>query len=315
MKYSRELVIGLMFIVALAVLYWGYSFLKGMDAFSKERIFYGQYEKVDGLTRSNPVSINGMKVGLIKSLYFNPDVSGNIIVEMAVNSDFPIAKNSVARIFSSDLMGSKAVEIILGDSEKLALSGDTLYTSIEMGIKEEVNRQVQPLKAKAENLITSIDTMVTAIQIIFNESARDNLISSFESIKSTFDNLQNTTYQVDTFLTSESNRLASIIDNLNEVTMELKNKRAEIGNTIDNFSAISDSLAKADIPKTFENANRALAELAEILRKVNESEGTAGQLVNDKELYKKLVETADAMEALLREVKENPKKFVKFSIF
>jgi len=120
---------------------------------------------------------------------------------------------------------------------------------------------------------------------------------------------------VDTFLTSESNRLASIIDNLNEITLELKNNRAKIGNTIDNFAAISDSLAKADIPQTFENANRSLAQLAEILRKVNENEGTAGQLVNDKELYNKLVETADAMEALLKEVKENPKKFVKFSIF
>ncbi|MCF8228826.1 MAG: MlaD family protein [Bacteroidales bacterium] len=315
MKYSRELVIGLMFLVALAILYWGYTFLKGMDAFSKERIFYGQYQKVDGLTRSNPVYINGMKVGLVKDLYFNPDMSGNIFVVMAVNNDFPIPKNSVARIYSSDLMGSKAVEINLGEAENLAQSGDTLFTSLEIGLKEEVNRQVQPLKAKAENLITSIDTMVTAIQVIFNENARENLISSFESIKSTFDNLQNTTYQVDTFLTSESNRLASIINNLNEVTMELRNNRESIGNTIENFSAISDSLAKADIPQTFASANKSLAELSEILRKINENEGTAGQLVNDKELYNKLVETADAMEALLKEVKENPKKFVKFSIF
>jgi phospholipid/cholesterol/gamma-HCH transport system substrate-binding protein len=314
-KYSKELVTGLMFIVALAVLIWGYDFLKGMDVFSKERIFYGKYEKVDGLMRSNPVSINGMKIGLVKDLYFDADMSGNIIVEIAISHDFPIPGNSTARIFSSDLMGSKAIEILLGTSIELAQTGDTLATGIEAGIKEEVNKQVQPLKQKAENLITSIDTMVTAIQTIFNENARENLISSFESIKSTFKNLQNTTYQVDTFMSVEKNRMASILKNLDELTTELNNNKEAMGNTIANLSQISDSLAQADIPQTFRNANLALSELAEIMRKINENEGTAGQLINDKKLYNKLVESAEAMKALMIEVKENPKRFVKFSIF
>jgi phospholipid/cholesterol/gamma-HCH transport system substrate-binding protein len=314
-KYSKELVTGLMFIVALAVLIWGYDFLKGMDVFSKERIFYGKYEKVDGLMRSNPVSINGMKIGLVKDLYFDADMSGNIIVEIAIGHDFPIPGNSTARIFSSDLMGSKAIEILLGTSIELAQTGDTLATGIEAGIKEEVNKQVQPLKRKAENLITSIDTMVTAIQTIFNENARENLISSFESIKSTFKNLQNTTYQVDTFMSVEKNRMASILKNLDELTTELNNNKEAMGNTIANLSQLSDSLAQADIPQTFRNANLALSELAEIMRKINENEGTAGQLINDKKLYNKLVESAEAMKALMIEVKENPKRFVKFSIF
>lgn len=304
-----------MFILALAVFIWGYDFLKGMDVFSKERVYYGVYNKVDGLIKSNPVSINGMKVGQVKDLYFDPNMSGNIIVEMAVNTDFPIPKNSIARIFSSDLMGSKAIEIYLGNSNTLVSNGDTLTTDIEAGIKEEVNKQVQPLKRKAEKLIESIDTMVMAIQTIFNESARENLVSSFENIKSTFKNLQHTTYQVDTFLYSESNKLAAIINNLDEITTELKKNKASMGNTIKNLETISDSLAVADIPQTFTNANKALAELADILEKVNKNEGSAGLFVNDKKLYEQMVKTTEAMEALLKDVKENPKKFVKFSVF
>lgn len=304
-----------MFIVALGVFIWGFNFLKGMDVFTQETVLYGEYKKVDGLVTSNPVMMNGMKVGQVKDVYFNPDMSGDIVVEMSLNTKFPIPKNSVAEIYSADLMGSKAVGIRIGDSQAVVESGDTLQTLIEEGIKEAVNRQVQPLKNKAENLIESIDTVVMAVQAVFSRGAREDLISSFEHIKSTLNNLQHATYQVDTFIYAETNRLSSIIHNLDEITQEIEANKHEIGNTLENLSAVSDSLAAADIPATFRAARNSLNELNSVLAKVNEGEGTAGQLINDRELYDKLTETADAMEALLRDVKENPKKFVKFSIF
>lgn len=315
MKYSRELVVGLMFILALAVFIWGYNFLKGMDVFTKEKVIYGVYDKVGGLVKSNPVSINGLKIGRVKDLYFEQNLSGNIIVEMAISSDFPIPRNSVAKIFSSDLMGSKAIEIILGNAGEYINNGDTLFTGIEAGIKEEVNRQVQPLKRKAENLIISIDSMVTAIQSIFNENARENLISSFASIENTFSNLQHATYKIDTFLLTERNHLSKIIYNIEVVTDGLMENKANIDRTLQNLAVISDSLAAAEIPASFAKARQSLEELSDILAKVNNAEGSLGLLLNDKKLYDQLNETTLSLKALVDEIKANPKKFVKFSVF
>lgn len=315
MKYSRELVIGLMFIVALAVFIWGYNFLKGISVFDKERVFYGVYDKVDGLMKSNPVSINGMKVGQVKDLYFDENYSGNIIVIFELSTDFPIPENSLARIFSSDLMGSKAVEIRLGDAKELAQSGDTLRTGIEMGIKEEVNRQVQPLKRKAENLITSIDSMVFAIQTFFNDSASQKLYNSLESIEGTFRHLNHTAYQIDTFVVVEEAKLSKVINNIEGVTATLVNNRDNINEVIANMKTITDSLAKSDIPGTFEKAKISLTKLSAILEKINQKEGTAGMLINDKKLYEQLAETTEALKGLIEEIKANPKKFVKFSVF
>lgn len=315
MKYSRELVIGLMFLVALAVFIWGYNFLKGISVFEDERVFYGVYNKVDGLMKSNPVSINGMKVGQVKDVYFDESYNGNIIVVLSLSTDFPIPQNSIARIFSSDLMGSKAVEIKLGDSKERAQSGDTLITGIEMGIKEEVNRQVQPLKRKAENLITSIDSMVMTIQTFFNDSASQKLYNSLESIESTFRHLNHTAYQIDTFVVVEERKLSKVINNIEGVTATLLGNKEKIDSVISNMKTISDSLAKADIPGAFENAKNSLAELSAILEKINQKEGTAGMLINDKKLYEQLAETSEALKKLIEEIKANPKKFVKFSLF
>lgn len=286
-----------------------------MNIFAEERNVYGVYDKVEGLMKSNPVSINGMKVGQVKDLYFEKNYSGKIIVIMSLSTDFPIPKNSIANIFSSDLMGSKAIDIRLGDSDEYIKNGDTLFTETEAGLKEAVNKQVQPLKRKAENLIISIDSMVTTIQTIFSKSARENLMKSFESIETTFDNLKHSTYQIDTFLYTEKNNLSKIIYNIEELTGALMKNKENIDKTLINLESISDSLAKADITATFANAKRSLDELSDILEKINNAEGSAGKLINDKKLYEELVQTSKELKKLISDIEANPKKYVKFSLF
>ncbi|MCK4638299.1 MAG: MCE family protein, partial [Bacteroidales bacterium] len=167
MKLSREFIVGIVFVVAIALFIWGYNYLKGWDVFTKQKSFFGIYNQVNGLMKANPVSINGLNVGQVKNLYFEDNYSGRIVVEIVVTSDFPIPVNSIAKIYSSDIMGSKAIEIVLGNSTVIAVAGDTLLTSIEAGLKEEVNRQVQPIKKKAEDLLATIDSVVTVISEIF----------------------------------------------------------------------------------------------------------------------------------------------------
>ncbi|RLD72297.1 MAG: MCE family protein, partial [Bacteroidetes bacterium] len=125
-KRYKPIIIGASFILAIAIFIWGFNFLKGTGLFNKETIYYASYERVNGLIKANPVVVNGLRVGQVKSVYFNPDMSGSIMVSMMLSTDLPIPSNSVARIFSSDLMGSKAVELVLGDSKIPIAKGDTL---------------------------------------------------------------------------------------------------------------------------------------------------------------------------------------------
>lgn len=315
MKLSREFIVGIVFIVAIALFIWGYNYLKGWDVFTKQKSFFGIYNQVNGLMKANPVSINGLNVGQVKNLYFEDNHSGRIVVEIVVTSDFPIPVNSIAKIYSSDIMGSKAIEIVLGNSTVIAVAGDTLLTSIEAGLKEEVNRQVQPIKKKAEDLLATIDSAVTVISEIFNENARRNLAQSFESIKNTLEAIQSASYEIDTLVTVERNRLADILTNIESITRNLDKNKDNINNIISNFSAISDTLAKAEIPKTFNNANIALKNIAEIADKINKGEGTIGMLIHNDSLYYQLEKSAADLNKLLEDIRNNPKKYVRFSLF
>ncbi len=314
-KRFKPVIIGASFVAAIVIFVWGFNFLKSTNLFNKETIYYASYDKVNGLIKANPVVINGLRVGQVKNVYFNPDLSGDIMVSIMLSTDFPIPNNTIARIFSSDLMGSKAVELMLGDSKDILQEGDTLPTSVEAGLMAEVNAQVQPIKKKAEDLMASIDTLVVAFQSIFNKSARENLAESFLNIEKTLANLQNATSNIDTLVVEESSRISAILINLDSLTTSLNQNRGAITNIITNFELISDSLAQSEIPGTFARLNKSLDNVQTILDKVNKGEGTLGMLMNDDSLYLELNRSATALDSLLVDIKRNPKRYVRFSLF
>lgn len=315
MKRYRHIFTGLTFIIALALFIYGYNYLKGKNILNKQTIFYAQYEEISGLEIANPVLINGLRVGQVNELYFDPSMNGDIIVVLMIEKPFPIPKDSWARIISADIMGSKAVDLDLGSSSELAMSGDTLRTSLEASLRDEVNKQVQPIKNKAENLLSSIDSLVVAIQTVFNESAVENLTKSFNDIRLTFANLQSTTSNIDTLVDQEGNRISSILENIDSLSYTLKQNRDNISTIISNFETISDSLAKSDIPGTFNRANKSLDKLEAILAQIESGEGSLGMLLYNDTLYMEVNRSAEELNKLLEDIRLNPKRYVKFSLF
>ncbi len=315
MKYKREISIGLVFIAALALFIWGFNYLKGFNLLKDQRMLYAVYDRVSGLSKANPVLINGLKVGQVSDIYFDPDFSGDIIVKITIESQIPIPKNSIALIYSSDLMGSKAINLQLGNDTAFVMDGDTLATNVEASLKEAVNQQIQPLKAKAEELILSIDSVVTVIKEIFNEKAKQNLTSSLASIEETFRNLESASYNLDQMVAAEKTRLGEIMQNLETITGTISENKENIDNILTNFSTLSDSLARAEIPQTFSNINRVVGDVAEIADKINRGEGTIGMLINDDKLYRDLQKSADQLQLLMEDIRLNPKRYVRFSLF
>lgn len=315
MKIRKEIKVGVVFVVATAILIWGLMFLKGLELLKTSRTFYAVYDQVNGLVAANPISIKGLKVGQVRKLYFDQQNPEKIIVELYILGDYPISKNSIARIFSSSLLGSPEVEIIPGDSKKMALSGDTLLSQTEATLGQEVNKQLLPLKIKAENLIGSIDSIAIIVQQVLNKNTRDNLVEAIEHVKQALGNIAHTTQNLDTLMGSQRNNLSKIINNVESISENLKQNNDRITNILSNFSNLSDSLAVAKIPYTLAQVNKAVTDFDSVLVKINKGEGSVGQLLNNQQLYKEIEKAARDLNLLLEDIKKNPSKYVKVSVF
>ncbi len=314
MKISREIKVGLVFLASVAIFVWGFNFLKGTSMFSGSRLLYAVYDKVDGLDKANKVKVNGLNIGQVKDLDFL-EGSSKIVAEFYIKSDIKIPANSVARIYATDLLGSKAVEIILGDSKKYLQSGDTLRSEMESSLKDQLSEQVEPLKKKALVLINSVDSVMMVIQSIFNENTRSSLASSLENIRNTLGNLENASSNIDTILISGKARVQNIMANAESISRNLKENNENINTILTNFAALSDSLAEADIPQTLRDASTAVNNLKVISDKINRGEGTLGQLITNDSLYLELNNSMNSLKLLLEDIRLNPKKYVKLSLF
>jgi len=315
LKFSKEFRIGFLFILVTAILVWGFSFLKNKNILYKERVIIAVYKHVNGLNPSNPVYINGVKVGQVGKVYFDPSLDGDIIVQLVFTDKFPVPLNSTARIFSEDLMGSKAVEILLGTGPDYAGNGDTLHADVETTLKDAVNQQILPLKLKAEDLLSSIDTMVVAVQGIFNKDAIEDLNASIKSIRHTFSNLENTTQNLDTLVLLQSGRLSSILYNIDMITRNLNNNSDEINRVLGNLATLSDTLAHANISGVIQNIDNTFTDLANVLARIDKGEGTLGLLINNDQLYKDLQKSAFELNQLIEDIRLNPKRYVRVSVF
>jgi phospholipid/cholesterol/gamma-HCH transport system substrate-binding protein len=309
-KYKKEVIIGLVTTLALACFFYGFNFLKGKNFFTHQRKFYALYNNVDGLVEANPLMISGFRVGTVGDIQFMPGSKGQVVVTMIMNDEIQLPYNSVAKVISSDLLGSKAIQILLGNSSELADNGDTLLAAQEDNLKEAVNKTIEPLQKKAQSLISSLDSVLVTVQAVFNESTRKNLQNSFQSIKDAITSLEVTSYRLDTMVVSEKVKISSILTKINILATSLANNSDKLSNVINNFSAISDSIAKSNLKQAINNADVALNQASSILTKINSGQGSLGLLVNNDSLYRKLDKSSDDLDKLLKDLRLHPNRYI-----
>lgn len=316
MKVRKEIVVGIIVIISIGLLYFGFNYLKGSDVFSQKRQYYAVYPRIDGLTVDNQVQLNGFRIGRVNVTELHPDSPGKIIVGFEIEEErVKIPANSVAMISSVDLLGSKAIVLNLGDATEFAQTGDTISSEIEEDLKTVVDRRIQPLEQKTKQLISSIDSAVTIVQAILNKDARESLSQSFYSIKRALRSLENTSYQFNEMVSSERQKVERIFTNVESISDNIRRNNSKINNIVDNLSDVSDSLAQSNITQTINNANTAIKSITEIMERVNKGEGSLGQLVNNDTLYHNLEQATLELDKLLEDMRVNPKRYVHFSIF
>lgn len=316
MKISRLVRIGLFFAFSIVILFWGINFLKGKKLLQPEKLYYSEYSKIGGLTGSSPVTINGFQVGKVKEISLNDFRTGRISVKFVVNyPGLEIPVGSKASIISTDLMGTKAIEILLSDSPDYHKNADTLPGIIEGDLRDQVNAQMLPLKQSAEELMSSMDSVLIALQMIFGPANRENLAQSFESITQTIKNLEKTTIFIDGYVKEESKKFSFILSNTDSLATGLKNRRAEIDKIITNLATFSDTLKEVPLNDVADRLNLILDDMHELMGGILEGEGNLGRLNNDDSLYLTLEEASDNLNRLLADIRHNPKRYIRLSAF
>jgi phospholipid/cholesterol/gamma-HCH transport system substrate-binding protein len=314
LKISRETYIGLIAVATIALAVWGFNWLKKNDVFSDERVFYSVYETVDGLIKDRPVTLNGFQVGYVKGVVFHPDGSGRLLVSWSMKDDFPISQNAVAEIYALDLLGTKAIKINLAEGP-IAETGDTLAGATELSLQDAVNQEVAPIKAKAEDLLNSLDSVLVYVQAFFDKESRSQFENTFAEVEATFTALQQTILSINRVVTGNEESFNNIIVNLDSITETLEGSEEDYARLMSNLANVSDSLAQVDFISTMENMNSVMARIDSLTARIEAGEGTLGKLSQDEALYDNLAQSTEELSELLYDLKMNPSRYVRFSVF
>lgn len=301
MKLSREIKTALLVIFGLGFFYFGFNFLKGSSVFSKQKVIYSVYDEVEGLSIGADVNINGLSIGKITKIDFLPG-STQILVSMRVRGDLAFSSASEAILYETGLIGGKAIMIQpIFENGKSIKTGDTLPSGVQPGFTELVNQQIAPLQQKLTSTLTSVDELFDGVRNVLNNQTQENLKTTLSELTRTVENANNITRKLNRLLDSNATALDTTFKHL--------------ASTSANLSQISDSLVEVDFKAILAQYNKIATNLNQVLDQVNTSQGTAGKLINDPALYTQLNATLEELESLLNDLKNNPKRYVHFSLF
>ncbi len=301
LRLSREVKTGILAIGAILLFIFGYSYLKGSNLLEKNRTFYVKYDNVEGLSKSAPVTINGLKVGKIQNIGFQ-NQEGRLVVEFTVENDFDFSKNSLVRIYSSGLIGGKSLGIYPEyDRNNLAKSGDTLNGEVEKGMLDAVTERLGPLEEKVNGTLATLDTLLLSFTAIVDEDTQNNLKEAIASLRNSSNSFEGITANVNSLLGENKEKLNRTFTNL-DVTTE-------------NFASLSDSLSKIETGQMVEDLENVTSKLNSLVSRVENGEGSIGKLMKDEQLYNNLEGATRQLEQLLQDMKLNPKRYVHFSLF
>ena len=305
-RLSKEFLTGFIFLLSIVLLIYGIKFLKGIDIFNSNKTYFSVYSNVNGLQVGSNITLNGFNVGIVNDIILFND-NKELLVSFSLTMLDSIPDNSNFKIINQDLMGTKGVSLILGNSVSYANFGDTITSSVENSLQDEVNAQILPLKNKAEELIGSVDSLLTIVTAVLNKNTRENLSNSISSLDQTFLLMSKTMVKVDSLVYFNDNRISKILSNIEAISSNINNNNNNIKQIIENVSLITDSIAKSDIISFVQNIN-------ELTSNISNGKGSLGKLINDDAFYNNLEKSSAEMNQLIEDIKNNPSRYVNFSI-
>lgn len=301
MKLTKEIKTSIFVLFSVLLFIFGFNFLKGTSILDKQKTVYAVYDEVDGLMVGASISVNGLAIGNVTSLEFLPN-STKILVTLKLKDKLRFSPNSTATLYETGLIGGIAIAIDpVFENGNIIKSGDTLKSVIRPGLTELINEQIQPLQKNLQSILISVDSLFLGITNIMNKDSQNNLKVALDEMTSAI---------------SSINSSAIILEKT------LKNNDLKINNTIGNIESISsnmekitDSIAKTNLKQTISNLEKSIEGINKSIQDLNSDSSSLGLLIRDDEFYKKLNSSVNDLNQLLIDLKNNPKRYVHFSIF
>jgi phospholipid/cholesterol/gamma-HCH transport system substrate-binding protein len=329
---NKEIRIAILFILSAIILLLGYKFIIGKSVLSSKQIFYVRYKNIDQLQVSNPVMINGFEVGAVNKIFLDPKDNITPIVELEIKNNIKVPRTAKAFLSSIGVMGGKAIQLEYeGLCTDCAKSGDTLTAGVKSLLGNFVgDGEIEEYTQKIKNSALSIfDTLAGA-------GGKKEIKEGVQNFERTLQNLATTTSLLNHLLQKNSSKLDRLISNLESVVSNIQSSNKEIGQILRNFDTVSTQVKNADLSKTINGFNATLGEgkkaiielqsamgsaektmnsVSQLIKKAESGDGTAAKILNDPALYQNLTKTSKQLEALLQDLRLNPKRYINVSVF
>lgn len=288
--FTRELWVGLLGILALLIIYLLINFFKGVNVLKEGNKYYIKFDNIGEIVKTSPIYLNGYKVGNVSNIIYDFNTSDGVFVEISVDKRLNISSDSYAEV-NNKMLGSSTISLCLGKSNKYVAAGDTINGYLNGGAMKEAGEMLPQINA----LIPKVDSILTSLNTILGNPAINKSINNVEH------------------LTKELGSTTAMLNSL--LSKDIPTATEKLIKIEDDMLAVSAQLSEVDYKKMFETLEQSVTNLKQITEALNNGEGTAGMLLKDSTLYNNLNNTCAAATALLNDVKENPKKYVHFSIF
>ena len=303
---SNELKVGFLASIAFLILYFGFNFLKGNDIFSSARIYYVEYDNVDGLMVSNQVMVNGIEVGKVKKVEIQPSKANKILVTLRLSQDIVIPDKTVAVLSDGALLGGKIIRLRLEGKGNLAedsfLKGET-----EVGVTALLKERAIPVIANADSLLVSFRQISNKFD---NTGTYLNTL-----LKTSNETVSNINGSVNGIVADNKANIAQISSNMKTLSTDLIETEKQLRPLLTKFNTVADSLNALKIGKTLKEVDATVISLKKIVQGLERGEGTAGKLIKNDSLYLGLNKTIVDLDKLLLDFRLQPKRYIGISVF
>ena len=302
-KITREQKIGLFAIITLLSLYIVVNYLKGKNLFSSRNTYVTIYHDVEGLTPTGPVYIRGLKVGTVETISYN-QLKDNFTVIIKVKSEYALPSNSIAEVYSADIMGTKALRINIGNTPLYLKNNDTLNSTTEPGLINMITQEFLPLKDDISNLIANINTTFNSVNEVLNPESKKNLAQSFENLNKTLASAKT----ISKTFEKSAPEINELIEDLKKLTVKLNSGSESLNKGLENVVEITDSLKSANLAGT-------ISSLRDLLIKIQDPSGSVGKLLETDTVHNSIEHLIRDLDLLVKNINNNPKKYIKISVF
>jgi phospholipid/cholesterol/gamma-HCH transport system substrate-binding protein len=306
---TNQVKVGIFSIVSIIIFVLGFYFLKGINVFERKNSYYAVYERVDGLYKSNEVEINGFMVGRVGDMQRNPE-TGKVVVRMDLDKGLklPDSDSTIASLYSTDFLGTKKIQLVLGHSGKYLKEGDTINTYFKKDLTEQIGSQIDPLMNSINGIVPKVDTTISSLSWLFSEKNPNGIYMTKGQIDQAL-------IKLNLILAQNQVTLNTTLKNLESITGNVAKSNDEITAILKNAHGVTDSLEQANLKQTIENLNNTITQLKSLLTDVNAGKGTLGKVVKDDALYNKVDSAVGHLDVLLKDVKARPYRYINISVF